>query len=86
MPKPLLSPHTEGLLLGVVGAGEIQTGRVGREGRRQRPRKGQKRENKGQIGGEQQSENRVQLRSQPEQGRLCGLSEVVSEMEEGVRS
>lgn len=49
MPKPLLSPHTEGLLLGVVGAGEIQRGRVGREGRGQRPRKGQKRENKGQI-------------------------------------
>lgn len=49
MPKSLVSPHTEGLLLGMVGAGEIQRGSVGREGDGQRQRKEQKRENKGQI-------------------------------------
>lgn len=35
---------------------------------------------------QQRKKKRIQLRSQPEQGRRRGQSEVVSETEEGVRS
>lgn len=67
-----------------VGAGEIPTERVGMEGDRDRE-KGKEGTNR-QKKKKQQRENRVQLKSQPEQGRQCGQSEVVSETEEAARS
>lgn len=66
-----------------VGSGQIPRERVGREGDRQRQRRRQKKENKGQTD-RKKTTKRVQLQSQPEQGRQCGQSEVLSETEEGV--
>lgn len=91
--EPLCSGHSSALTLRgychhEVGAGEIPRQRVGRDGDRRRQKKKQKKENKGQTDRKKNNKekNRVQLRSQPEQGRQCGQTEVVSETEEGVRS